>query len=80
MLSHSLIFSDAELSGQAQTDPSSISQTHPQGGAEESESMACNLMPHILLSVCGGLGDSGELSCGRSEREGRLYSSGLKAF
>ncbi|XP_015265824.1 PREDICTED: phosphatidate phosphatase LPIN3 [Gekko japonicus] len=54
--------SDAELSSQAQTDPGSFSRTHLQGGTDNPEPMACNLMPHILLSVCGGLGDSGELS------------------
>ncbi|XP_048354580.1 phosphatidate phosphatase LPIN3 isoform X2 [Sphaerodactylus townsendi] len=53
---------DAEPSGQAQTDPSNFSQTHLQGGTDNLESMACNVMPHILLSVCGGLGDSGDLS------------------
>ncbi|KAL8179400.1 UNVERIFIED_CONTAM: hypothetical protein K2H54_066122, partial [Gekko kuhli] len=54
--------SDAELSSQAQTDPGSFSRTHLQGGTDNPEPMACNLMPQILLSVCGGLGDSGELS------------------
>ncbi|XP_061487469.1 phosphatidate phosphatase LPIN3 isoform X3 [Rhineura floridana] len=61
--------SDAELSGQAQTDPGSFSRAHLHCGAtidnstdnllEPTES---SLMPHMLLSVCGGLGDDGELS------------------
>ncbi|XP_054836232.1 phosphatidate phosphatase LPIN3 isoform X2 [Eublepharis macularius] len=54
--------SDAELSGQAHADPSSFSHAHLLGGTDNLELMACNLMPQILLSVCGGLGDSGELS------------------
>ncbi|XP_077191553.1 phosphatidate phosphatase LPIN3 isoform X2 [Paroedura picta] len=54
--------SGAEVTSQAQTEPSGFSRTHLQGGTDNLESMACNLMPHILLSVCGGLGDSGELS------------------
>ncbi|XP_060086898.1 phosphatidate phosphatase LPIN3 [Heteronotia binoei] len=51
--------SDTKLSGQGQTDPCSFSRTHLQ---TSTDNPACNLMPHILLSVCGGLGDSGELS------------------
>ncbi|XP_053106988.1 phosphatidate phosphatase LPIN3 isoform X2 [Hemicordylus capensis] len=61
--------SDAELSGQAQADPGSFSHTHPLGGANVGNSTdnflepaTCDLMPPILLSLCGGLGDDGELT------------------
>uniref|UniRef100_A0A8D0BH21 phosphatidate phosphatase n=1 Tax=Salvator merianae TaxID=96440 RepID=A0A8D0BH21_SALMN len=61
--------SDAELSGQPQTDPGSFSHAHPLGDVPVDhiadnllEPTAHSQMPHILLSVCGGLGDDGELS------------------
>ncbi|KAH0619088.1 hypothetical protein JD844_018750 [Phrynosoma platyrhinos] len=61
--------SDAELNGQAQTDPDSFSHALELGDATVDcssdnllEHPACNQTPHILLSVCGGLGDDGELS------------------
>ncbi|XP_060628207.2 phosphatidate phosphatase LPIN3 isoform X1 [Anolis sagrei] len=61
--------SDAELSGQAQTDPGSSSHAPGLGGAPVDcssnnllEPTACSQTPCILLSVCGGLGDDGELS------------------
>ncbi|XP_063001625.1 phosphatidate phosphatase LPIN3 [Elgaria multicarinata webbii] len=57
--------SDAELSGQTQTDPGSFSCARVLGNTtvdELLETTAHNSMPHILLSVCGGLGDDGELS------------------
>ncbi|KAJ7331960.1 hypothetical protein JRQ81_014140 [Phrynocephalus forsythii] len=61
--------SDAELSGQPPSDPSSFSQSHVLASAtvdNSSDKMlepnACSQVPPILLSVCGGLGDDGELS------------------
>nr|XP_034978377.1 phosphatidate phosphatase LPIN3 isoform X2 [Zootoca vivipara]XP_034978378.1 phosphatidate phosphatase LPIN3 isoform X2 [Zootoca vivipara] len=63
--------SDAELSGQVQSDPGSFSSEHPHGGGAPtvdssadnlSEPSESSLVPHMLLSVCGGLGDDGELS------------------
>uniref|UniRef100_A0A8D2L8A1 phosphatidate phosphatase n=1 Tax=Varanus komodoensis TaxID=61221 RepID=A0A8D2L8A1_VARKO len=57
--------SDAELSGQAQNDPGSFSCAHVLGGATVDdllEPTTNSSMPHVLLSLCGGLGDDGELS------------------
>ncbi|KAJ6661086.1 hypothetical protein lerEdw1_016887 [Lerista edwardsae] len=60
---------DAELSRQVQTEPGSFPHAHLQGDItienstdNFSESPTCPLMHPILLSVCGGLGDDGELS------------------
>lgn len=72
---------DAELSGQVQTEPGSFPHAHLQGSTTVgnstdnlSESPVCSLMPPILLSVCGGLGDDGELSHGMSEGGGGIYA------
>lgn len=56
--------SAAELSGQAQTEPGSFSRDSSVGNITDNflEFPMCPMMPHILLSVCGGLGDDGELS------------------
>ncbi|XP_042322001.1 phosphatidate phosphatase LPIN3 isoform X2 [Sceloporus undulatus] len=61
--------SDAELSGDAQTDPGNFSHAPWLGDATVDcssdnllEHSSCNQTPHILLSVCGGLGDDGEFS------------------
>lgn len=88
----SSVVSDAELSGQVQSDPGSFSSEHPHGGgATTVDNSADNLsepsessqVPHMLLSVCGGLGDDGELSHGTSEGEGIILvcgaSQGLQA-
>ncbi|XP_066480790.1 phosphatidate phosphatase LPIN3 [Tiliqua scincoides] len=58
--------SAAELSGQAQTEPSSFSCAYQQGdstvGNSTNSFLESPTCPHILLSVCGGLGDDGELT------------------
>ncbi|XP_072853049.2 phosphatidate phosphatase LPIN3 isoform X1 [Pogona vitticeps] len=61
--------SDAELSRQTQSDPGSFSQNHVLASATVDNSSdnileprACGQVPPVLLSVCGGLGDDGELS------------------
>lgn len=86
-ISSSSIVSDAELSGQTQSDPGSFSQTHILTSAtidnspdSTLEPRACSQVPPILLSVCGGLGDDGELSHGMSKGEGGNCVLGLCVF
>lgn len=67
-----LFLSDAELSGHAPPEPDIVSRTSLLGDVSFGnrldtllEPTEYGLMPPILLSLCGGLGDGGELSHGK---------------